>query len=407
MRAHGYRLASDLTKNQAAELQNLRQQGKTGFYRNGRLHVEDRPSTGTADLWVTTTASTPVISAAEIARMTVISTRYTGVTLTNTHPSTTGNSMHVRMAISEVHTTATTAAMVHTTTTTVVMVHTTAVMVHTTTTTAVMVHTTTTTAVMLHTTTTTAVMLHTTATTAVMHTTTMTACMSTTTVISITGTGRTGQCLATTRTLHSSGSVIQQSEKTTMMPVVAFLVAAQQPATNDQEGDSPATVDSDTAGAATVPGQSRSEAVTCVTGAATGSSSSADMDCGRSVSPQLQPSSDDQLPEALVSTQNQTSSDTGPLGVSPPSAGSDVDTEQHVQTGGSGNDPLAEHSANADRADTVQSVQQEQQSSAELTAGSRDVTQASSTGRRSRQSTIPTSWSPVTTRQRSVASSKK
>ncbi|KAK7503267.1 hypothetical protein BaRGS_00005532 [Batillaria attramentaria] len=182
----------------------------------------------------------------------------------------------------------------------------------------------------------------------------------------------------------------------------------QQPATSDQKGDSPATVDSDTTGAATVPGQSHSEDVTCVTGAnATGSSSSADMGCGRSVSPQLQPSSDDQLPEALVSTQNQTSSDTGPLGVSPPSAGSDVDTEQHVQTGGPGNDPLAEHSANVDRADTVQSVQQEQQSSAELTAGSRDVTQASYTGRRSRQSTIPTSWSPVTTRQRSVASSKK
>nr|KAG5686343.1 hypothetical protein BaRGS_021962 [Batillaria attramentaria] len=46
MRAHGYRLASDLTKNQAAELQNLRQQGKTGFYRNGRLHVEDRGRPG-------------------------------------------------------------------------------------------------------------------------------------------------------------------------------------------------------------------------------------------------------------------------------------------------------------------------------------------------------------------------
>nr|KAG5700395.1 hypothetical protein BaRGS_029647 [Batillaria attramentaria]KAG5711085.1 hypothetical protein BaRGS_004729 [Batillaria attramentaria] len=46
MRAHGYRLASDLTKNQATELQNLRQQGKTGFYRNGRLHVEDRGRPG-------------------------------------------------------------------------------------------------------------------------------------------------------------------------------------------------------------------------------------------------------------------------------------------------------------------------------------------------------------------------
>nr|KAG5699042.1 hypothetical protein BaRGS_025436 [Batillaria attramentaria] len=46
MRADGYRLASDLTKNQAAQLQNLRQQGKTGFYRNGRLHVENRAQTG-------------------------------------------------------------------------------------------------------------------------------------------------------------------------------------------------------------------------------------------------------------------------------------------------------------------------------------------------------------------------
>nr|KAG5692722.1 hypothetical protein BaRGS_033833 [Batillaria attramentaria] len=38
--------SQDLTKNQAAELQNLRQQGKTGFYRNGRLHVEDRGRPG-------------------------------------------------------------------------------------------------------------------------------------------------------------------------------------------------------------------------------------------------------------------------------------------------------------------------------------------------------------------------
>ncbi|KAK7488413.1 hypothetical protein BaRGS_00020387, partial [Batillaria attramentaria] len=67
----------------------------------------------------------------------------------------------------------------------------------------------------------------------------------------------------------------------------------------------------------------------------------------------------------------------------PPSAGSDVNTEQHVQTGDTGNDPLVAVGLVADRADTVQSVQQEQQRSAKLTAGSRDAaSQASSTGRR-------------------------
>ena len=40
MRRDGYRLAADITRQQAAQLQNLKHEGKRGYYRNGKLHVQ-------------------------------------------------------------------------------------------------------------------------------------------------------------------------------------------------------------------------------------------------------------------------------------------------------------------------------------------------------------------------------
>nr|KAG5706088.1 hypothetical protein BaRGS_025710 [Batillaria attramentaria] len=42
MRWDGYRLASDLTRKQTAEIQRLKNEGKSGYYRNGKLVVTDR-----------------------------------------------------------------------------------------------------------------------------------------------------------------------------------------------------------------------------------------------------------------------------------------------------------------------------------------------------------------------------
>ena len=41
MRKEGYRIASDLTKKQTAQLRAVQQEGKRGYFRNGRLQVQD------------------------------------------------------------------------------------------------------------------------------------------------------------------------------------------------------------------------------------------------------------------------------------------------------------------------------------------------------------------------------
>nr|KAG5697967.1 hypothetical protein BaRGS_030280 [Batillaria attramentaria] len=38
----GIKVAADLTKRQRAEIERVRSEGKFGYYKNGRLHVEDR-----------------------------------------------------------------------------------------------------------------------------------------------------------------------------------------------------------------------------------------------------------------------------------------------------------------------------------------------------------------------------
>nr|KAG5697946.1 hypothetical protein BaRGS_030259 [Batillaria attramentaria] len=38
----GIKVAADLTKRQRAEIKRVRSEGKFGYYKNGRLHVEDR-----------------------------------------------------------------------------------------------------------------------------------------------------------------------------------------------------------------------------------------------------------------------------------------------------------------------------------------------------------------------------
>nr|KAG5686668.1 hypothetical protein BaRGS_031378 [Batillaria attramentaria] len=49
MRWDGYRLASDLTRKQTAELQRLKKEGKSGYYRNGKLVVTNRNPGGRFD----------------------------------------------------------------------------------------------------------------------------------------------------------------------------------------------------------------------------------------------------------------------------------------------------------------------------------------------------------------------